>query len=292
MTTLAPAVGIDRDGFEFIQTLVRDRSAIVLDWNKAYLIETRLNPVARRHGLASLSQLVDALRSSQAADLRREVIEAMTTHETSFFRDLHPFEALRTTILPQLIAARSAARTLNIWCAACSSGQEPYTIAMLLREHFPQTVGWNVRISATDLSSQIVERAREGLFTQTEVNRGLPANLLVKYFQKAGLKWQLKDDLRRVVQFSELNLIGQWPAMPRWDVVFLRNVLIYFSAETKSDILRKVSRTIAADGSLFLGGAETTLGLSDAFTRVVVCKTSCYQPISTAAARNRLAATT
>ena len=272
-----PTANLDRDSFDYIQALVLERSAIVLDPSKAYLIESRLTPVARQHGYGTLAELVAALRNPGSMDLRQEVIEAMTTHETSFFRDIHPFEALRSTILPRLIAARGQARSLNIWCAACSSGQEPYTIAMLLREHFPLLTQWNVRLLATDLSSQIVNRAREGVFTQTEVNRGLPAPLLVKHFQKVGLKWRLKDEIRRMVQFSEMNLVEAWPAMPRMDVVFLRNVLIYFSGETKRDILWKVERLLAADGCLFLGGAETTLNLSDAFARVTIDKSVCYQ---------------
>ena len=201
----------------------------------------------------------------------------MTTHETSFFRDLNPFEALRLTVIPKLIAMRGQTRTLNIWCAACSSGQEPYTIAMLLRENFPALATWNVRLIATDLSEQILDRVREGIFTQAEVNRGLPAPLLVKYFKKVGLKWQLKDDLRRLVQFSEMNLIEAWPTMPRMDLVFLRNVLIYFSGETKRTILEKVARLLAPDGYLFLGGAETTLNLSESFCRTADHKTSYYQ---------------
>jgi chemotaxis protein methyltransferase CheR len=282
--------GLDQDSFEFIKAMVHDRSAIVLELNKAYLIESRLMPVARQHRFESIAQLVGALRNAANRELRQAVIEAMTTHETSFFRDLHPFEALRLHVLPPLIAARGTSRTLNIWCAACSTGQEPYTIAMMLREHFPALATWNIKLLATDLSHQILEKAGEASFSQIEVNRGLPANLLVKYFQKVGLKWQLKEEIRRMVQFSTMNLAEPWPTMPRMDVVFLRNVLIYFSTETKREILGRVERLLAADGSLFLGGAETTLNLSDAFSRVNVGKTSCYQLQRAAAAKTVVSA--
>lgn len=271
------AASMDTDAFQYICDLVRERSAIVLEPSKAYLVEARLSPVARNHGLTSLSDLVVAMRRPASRDLVRQVVEAMTTNETSFFRDIHPFDAIRTTVLPELIQKRSAERALNIWSNACSSGQEVYSIAMILREHFPVLNNWKVRLIATDLSSQILGRAREGLFNQTEVNRGLPLPLLLKYFKKEGLQWRISEDIRRSVEFCELNLVETWPSLPAMDIVFLRNVLIYFSTDTKKAILAKLRRCLRPDGCLFLGAAETTMNLDASFTRAEVGKTICYR---------------
>ncbi|MCC6510601.1 MAG: protein-glutamate O-methyltransferase CheR [Pirellulaceae bacterium] len=263
--------------FTFISDLVRERSAIVLEPGKSYLVESRLSPVAREQGLHSVDELVDALRRPGAQALTRKVVEAMTTNETSFFRDLHPFEALKTSILPELINNRARERTLSIWSNACSSGQEVYTIAMILREHFPQLTGWKVRLIASDLSTQILAKARQGIFNQTEVNRGLPLPMLLKYFQKSGLTWQVKDEIRNMVEFCEINLVEAWPVLPPMDVIFLRNVLIYFSPETKKEILGKARQVLRPDGYMFLGGAETTMNLDSAFDRVTVGKATCYR---------------
>ncbi len=240
------------DSFSFISDLVRDRSAIVLEPGKTYLVESRLAPLAREHGLQSIDDLVEALRRPGAQSLTRKVVEAMTTNETSFFRDMHPFDALKTQILPELINNRSRERTLSIWSNACSSGQEVYTIAMILRENFPQLAGWKIKLVASDLSSQILAKAREGVFNQTEVNRGLPLPMLLKYFTKNGLTWRIKDEIRNMVDFCELNLVEPWPSIPAMDVIFLRNVLIYFSPETKKEILAKARRVLRPDGYLFL----------------------------------------
>jgi chemotaxis protein methyltransferase CheR len=264
--------------FQFISNLVRERSAISLEPGKEYLVESRLGPVARDNGLASLEDLVAAIRQPGAQNLTRQVVEAMTTNETSFFRDIHPFDALRQQILPELIAKRSKERTICVWSNACSSGQEPYTIAMILREHFPELNGWTVRLIGSDLSTQILKRARDGVFNQTEVNRGLPAPLLIKYFQKEGLQWRIKDELRRMVDFQQINLVETWPAtLPKMDIVFLRNVLIYFQPETKKVILDKLKNSLRPDGYLFLGGAETTMNLDTSFSRVQLGKAVCYQ---------------
>jgi chemotaxis protein methyltransferase CheR len=273
-TVAAPG---DTGAFQYICHLVRERSAIVLDPGKAYLVEARLSPVARNHGLTSLSDLVAAMRRPTSRELVREVIEAMTTNETSFFRDIHPFDAIRTAIIPDLIQKRSGERTLNIWSNACSSGQEIYSIAMILREHFPLLSNWKVRLVATDLSSQILNRAREGLFNQTEVNRGLPLPLLLKYFKKEGMQWRINSDIRDSIEFRELNLVETWPSLPPMDIVFLRNVLIYFSTDTKKAILAKLRRNLRPDGCLFLGAAETTMNLDTSFVRVEVGKTVCYR---------------
>jgi chemotaxis protein methyltransferase CheR len=263
--------------FDYIRRLVRERSSIVLESNKAYLAESRLIPLAKREGMRSLNELVARLRGEKFGGLHRKVVEAMTTNETSFFRDIHPFEALKKPILPELITRRASERKLNIWCAACSTGQEPYTIAMLLRESFPQLGGYSVRIVATDLSTEVLDRAREGVYSQIEVNRGLPAALLVKYFKKQGLHWKIADDLRRMVEFRELNLAESWALLGSMDIIFLRNVLIYFDVSTKQGILAKVRTSLRPDGYLFLGAAETTINLDDAFQRVQLDKSGCYR---------------
>ena len=263
--------------FNYVRELVQRRSAIALDAGKEYLVESRLASVAAQHGCASLQELVTRLRAPASDRLQHAVVEAMTTNETSFFRDVHPFEALRKAVLPELIQRRAVERRLNIWCAACSSGQEPYSIAMLVREHFPALLGWNLRLYATDLSNEMVERARQGRYRQLEVNRGLPAPMVVKYFERQGTEWQLKEEVRRMVEFRRLNLIEPWPAWPPMDLVFLRNVLIYFDTPTKQGILGKMRRVLRPDGCLFLGGAETTLNLDDAFVRVQYDRAGCYR---------------
>ncbi len=254
----------------YVCTLVRQRSAIELEASKAYLIEARLTPVARRAGFASMIDLVESLRARPSAALQEQIVEAMTTNETSFFRDAHPFEALRTTIVPSLLKTNAARRSLNIWSAACSTGQEAYSIAMLLREHFADLATWNVRILGTDLSDEVLGKASAGRFSQLEINRGLPAALLAKYFRREGMQWELVPAVRAWATFTKLNLIEPWPAMPKMDVVFLRNVLIYFSPDTKRLILEKIRKVMAPHAVLFLGAAETTMGLDASFERVQV----------------------
>jgi chemotaxis protein methyltransferase CheR len=232
------------------------------------LVESRLAPVARELGLQSISELVSELQKPGSQKLTQRVVEAMTTNETSFFRDIHPFTALKEKIIPNLIQRRAKEKTLSIWSNACSSGQEPYTIAMIIAEHFPMLKDWKVRIISSDLSSQILDRARLGEFNQTEVNRGLPMNFLLKYFTKNGNQWKIRDDIRKMVEFRELNLVEPFPALlPAMDIVFLRNVLIYFSPETKSEILKKVHKVMHKDSYLFLGGSETTMNLNVSFER-------------------------
>lgn len=268
---------ISRSDFNYICELVRRRAAIVLEPDKAYLIETRLTPLARQNGFDSLQALIASLRLNATDSLHHKVVEAITIHETSFFRDAHPFETLQTTILPNLLARRSASQTLAIWCAACSSGQEPFSVAMLAREHFPALVKGRLRIIATDLSGAVLARAREGLYSQTEINRGLPAMLLTRYFDKQGLHWQIKPDIRRMVDFRQNNLAENWPLLPQMDIIFMRNVLIYFGLETKKAILAKVRGILKPDGYLFLGSSETTLNLDAGFEPISMGKTICYQ---------------
>ncbi len=265
------------DDFAFVSRLVRDRSAIVLDAGKEYLVETRLAPLARQHRFDSVGELIAKLRAPGSSDLRARVIEAMVTTETSFFRDVAPFESLRTSVLPELIQARADTRALRVWSAACSTGQEPYSVVILLREHFPELARWHVDVLATDLSADALARARAGRYTQAEVNRGLPAAALVRHFRQHGPDWQLNDAIRRAVTFRELNLVRTWPALPKMDIVFLRNVMIYFDVETKRAILSHVARVLRPGGWLVLGAAETTLNLDDSFQRVGALKGGFYQ---------------
>jgi chemotaxis protein methyltransferase CheR len=262
--------------FDQIRNVVRERSAIVLEPGKEYLVEARLTPIARAHGLASLEDLARLLTPANP-ELVREVVHAMTTNETSFFRDHYPFEVLQRQVLPEVLRQRQSSRTLDIWCGACSSGQEPYSIAMLLREHFPELASWNVRILATDLSSAILERAREGKYRQLEVNRGLSAAQLVRYFERDGLDWRLKPEVRSMVKFSELNLLDNWLTLPTFDIVFLRNVLIYFDVDVKKAILRKVRQHLVRGGILFLGGAESTMNIDNQFERAPYERAGCYR---------------
>jgi chemotaxis protein methyltransferase CheR len=209
--------------------------------------------------------------------LRGQVIEAMTTNETSFFRDVHPFQALSDTVLPELMRARATERSLNIWCAAASSGQEPYSIAMLLDDALVGRPGWRVRLLATDISQQMLDRTREGIYSQLEMNRGLPAQRLVKHFTRVGTHWQISENLRRMVECRLLNLDAAWPMMPQMDLIFLRNVLIYFDIPTKQRILARVKKVLRPDGYLFLGGAETTLNLDAGFERVQIGNAPAYR---------------
>jgi chemotaxis protein methyltransferase CheR len=270
-------VSITDQDFDFIRKLLQTRSAIALDAEKRYLVEARLAPLARSLNLESLAELVRQLRLQPTNGLVSQVVEAMVTTETSFFRDVIPFETLRKTVLPRLMALRSRQRRLNIWCAASSTGQEPYSIALLLREHFPELRGWNVSLLATDLSQEVLARARQGRFNQIEVNRGLPAALLMRHFTQHGTRWELSADVRGMVDFQALNLALPWPTLPAMDLVLLRNVMIYFNVEMKKTILAKLARVLQADGYLILGGAETTFNLDDSYRRVEELKGGFYQ---------------
>lgn len=268
---------LNPDAISYVCTLVRRKSAIELDEAKAYLIEARLNPMARRHGFPSTTEMIRTLQSLPKPEMERQLVEAMTTNETSFFRDAHPFEAMKSTVVPNAMRCRSSQKSLTIWSAACSTGQEAYSIAMLLREQFPELAQWKVQILGTDLSDDVLAKARAGRFSQVEMNRGLPAALLAKYFRRDGMHWELSPDIRGMASFSKLNLIERWPPMPQIDIVFLRNVLIYFSPETKKSILAKVRATMAPHGVLFLGAAETTMGLDNAFEREQVNNSVFYR---------------
>jgi chemotaxis protein methyltransferase CheR len=264
------AVTIPAEAIAFVCTLVRQQSAIELDAAKAYLIEARLAPVAKRHGFSSTNELIGDMRKSVNRTVQQQVVEALTTNETSFYRDIHPFDALKGTIIPSILRTRAAQRTLNIWSAACSTGQEAYSVAMLLRDNFPELNNWKVNILGTDLSEEVLAKARAGRFSQIEMNRGLPATLLAKHFSREGMNWEISPQIRGMATFTKLNLIERWPQLPVMDVVFLRNVLIYFSPATKKAILEKIRAVMAPHAVLFLGAAETTMNLDSEFIRVQV----------------------
>jgi len=264
--------------FEFICRLVERQAGIVLGAGKEYLVESRLAGLLRRENIASFGDLITKLKQSPISPLTKKTIDAMTTNETSFYRDIHPFEALKKTLLPELIAKRAATKTLNFWCAASSTGQEPYSVCILLREHFPQLADWRINFVATDLCTDALTKAREGMYSTLEVNRGLPAPLLVKYFTKAGMEWKLDEKIRRMVTLKEMNITGHWSDIPVCDIIFIRNILIYFSLETKKVILGKAAKLLRPDGYLFLGGAETTVNVDDSYERVQLDKSGCYRP--------------
>ena len=253
------------DDFNLFQSLLKQRSGLVLTPDKAYLLESRLMPVARKWQMKGLEDLASAVRSRRDERLLRDITEAMTTNESSFFRDGKPFDQFRTVVLPMLQKARQSGRRLRIWSAACSSGQEPYSLAMVLKEEHILTNGWNVEIMGTDISTEILEKASSGLYTQFEVQRGLPITLLVKYFKQVGDRWQLAPEIRKMVNFREYNLLNDLSPLGKFDVVFCRNVLIYFDQRTKALVLDKISKLLADDGILYLGGAETVLGITEKF---------------------------
>jgi chemotaxis protein methyltransferase CheR len=261
--------------FEYVRRVVADDSAMALSDGKEYLVRTRLEPVAQREGLGSVVELIDRLRGG-APELRRQVVEALVTHETMFFRDVHPFDALRQEVIPALSRANGG-RGLSFWSAATSTGQEAYSIALLIREHFPLLT--SPTILATDISDQVLVRARKARFSQLEVGRGLPVALLLKHFDQLGREWQLHNDVRNMVAFHQLNLARPLPRIPSMDVVFLRNVLIYFDASAKAALLERVSRILRPGGYLFLGGAESTCGLEASYQRVQIGKSISYRRV-------------
>lgn len=264
--------------FDWVRALVHRESAIVLQPGKEYLVEARLLPIARQLGLPDVHKFVESVRHRPDPDKTRRIVEALTTNETSWFRDGDPFTALTSTVMPALLAARGPGERLKIWSAACSSGQEPYTIAMLLEDSLPNA-GSRVSITATDLSRGMVQRTKAARFSQLEVNRGLPAAMLVRHFTRAGTEWEVAPNLRRMVTASECNLAAPLPRIGPFDVVYLRNVLIYFDLPTKQVILRRVRELMRPDGWLFLGAAETTLGVDDSWERIVIGRSSAYRPL-------------
>ncbi|MDB5639593.1 MAG: chemotaxis protein CheR [Bradyrhizobium sp.] len=249
--------------YEFLRKLLKERSGLDLSSDKQYLVESRLTPLARRVGLPGIAELVQKIKSGTEA-LTSEVVEAMTTNETFFFRDKIPFDHLRQAILPALVQARASRRALRIWCAASSTGQEPYSIAMCVKE-FAALAGWRVEIVATDLSQAVLEKSKAGIFSQFEVQRGLPIQMLVRHFTQVGELWQLNSDIRAMVQHRQLNLLHDISHLGTFDVIFCRNVLIYFDQDTKAGIFDRLSRMLEPDGVLALGAAESVVGISDVF---------------------------
>jgi chemotaxis protein methyltransferase CheR len=262
--------------YDYVRKLLQQRSGLVLSAEKQYLVESRLLPLARKTTKGSLSELVQKLKSSGAEPLIAEVVDAMTTNETFFFRDKIPFDHFRDTIVPALIDARAAQKHIRIWCAACSTGQEPYSLAIALRE-MHGIRDWRIEIVATDIARHVIERARAGLYSHFEVQRGLPISLLLKYFTQVGENWQIDPAIRAMVKFRQLNLLRDFSAFGTFDIVFCRNVLIYFDQRNKIDVLRRIAPSMAQDGFLVLGAAETVIGLTDAF-RPVADRRGLYAP--------------
>ena len=264
--------------FDYLCGLLRRRTGVCIDQSKQYLVVARLMPIVRQRKIPSLETLIDRVRHGVDPSLEKDVLCAMMTHETSFFRDRAPFESLRG-VIAGLVPRRSAERQLTLWSAACSTGQEPYSMAMVLLEHFRDLVAtWRIRIIATDFSEPILARAREGVYSELEVNRGLPPALLKKYFRPLQGRQSIVQECRQLVEFRQLNLNDTWPMMPLVDVVFLRNVMLYFDVPTRSALVARVRRVLRPDGSLYLGGAETMIGIDDGWERVTSAGSSRYRP--------------
>lgn len=272
-------VALSQTAFDTIRKIARDEAAIVLDEGKEYLVESRLLPICKSEGIDSLDQLAVKLRFAPAR-LTALVVEALTTNETSFFRDGPIFDLVREELLPGLIERRAEQRKLNIWCGASSSGQETISLGILIREHFPELSNWNVKIVATDINEAMIGRCKTGIYSQLEVSRGLPAKLLIKYFKKTGVNWQVDESVLGMIQYRKLNLAQPLPAMPPLDLVFMRNVLIYFDGETKARILNEVHERLRSDGSLLLGTAESTLGLCEGFSPHSHASATSYQRVA------------
>jgi chemotaxis protein methyltransferase CheR len=251
--------------YEFLRKLLKERSGLDLSADKQYLVESRLVPLARKAGLSGITELVMKMKAGAAEPLIAEVVEAMTTNETFFFRDKTPFDHLKDTMLPAVLQARAARKALRIWCAASSTGQEPYSIAMCLKGLGPALAGWKIDIVATDLSLGVLEKSKAGIFSQFEVQRGLPIQLLVKHFTQVGDMWQLNADIRSMVQHRQLNLLQDFGHLGTFDIIFCRNVLIYFDQDTKAGIFERMAKLVDSDGFLVLGAAESVVGISDAF---------------------------
>lgn len=260
--------------FEVVCKAIAEDAGIILRPGKEYLVESRLVPLVKSEGYDSVEGLIGHLRTG-SRHLRAVVVDAMTTNETSFFRDAAPFEIIQESVLPSLFESRSATKSLRVWCAASSSGQEPVSLALLIRDRFPQMAKWDIKITATDISESMLERCREGVYSQLEVARGLPSPLLTKYFNKRGEAWQLRDEIREMIEYRRLNLANRFPPMPQMDMVMIRNVLIYFDDELKEQILANIAKVLKPDGFLFLGSTETPRGAG--FLRVKAHRTSYYQ---------------
>lgn len=263
---------------QYLQASIAKRSGNVITDSQSYLLEARLAPLVKELQLDDVHKLVEQLRKKPMDKLHDRITELMTINETSFFRDMQPFDALRKTIIPELAEQRARMKSLSIWSAASSSGQEAYSLAILLRENFPDLADWRLRIMGTDIAQDMVDRTLAGVYSQFEVNRGLPAPLLVKHFERKGLKWQANAALRKMVDCRKMNLTQPWPSVVKHDVVFLRNVLIYFDKPTKQQILKRIHQVMKPDGFLFLGGGETMIQLDAPFERVPIGNTVAFKP--------------
>jgi chemotaxis protein methyltransferase CheR len=251
--------------YDFVRKLLKDRSGLMLGPDKGYLVESRLLPLMRKHGHARLDELIAALKAAPVSSLANAVVEAMTTNESLFFRDKLPFDNFRLLVMPAMLEARARRKSIRIWCAAAATGQEPYSLAMTLKETGGALKGWRIEILATDLSSDSLARARAGIYSQFEVQRGLPIQMLLKYFTQVGDQWQISEAIRDMVTFRHFNLLHDFASFGEFDVVFCRNVLIYFDPPTKTAVLDRLARVVAPDGYLLLGAAETVVGLTSSF---------------------------
>ncbi len=268
---------ISPEQFRFFAEMVKETSGIALVKGKEYLLESRLNELAKVLGLKDIEALYRKAKFQLNPKLKEQIIEAMTTNETYFFRDQHPFDALQKHIIPELIEKNAATKTLNFWSAACSTGQEPYSIAMILNEHFPALANWRVTITATDISQQAVSKGKAGRFTQVEVNRGLPITLLIKYFKQQGAFWIVNDKLKKPMRFRQLNLMGPFIGINNMDVILCRYVLIYFDQQTKKQILQKIVKVLNPGGYLFLGATESPIGLPPTMKRTSFGRAVCWK---------------
>ena len=271
-------MSITKVDFDYVRDVVRTKAAILLDDNKEYLVEMRLSTLAQKEGIDDVRSLISNVRDKGNIPLRDLMVEAMTTNETSFFRDRHPFDAMRDKVIPEMLEKRASTKSLKVWCGAASTGQEPYSLAILLKNCIPNIASWNTKIVATDISPEVLDKAEKGLYSQHEVGRGLPATMLVKNFDRKGLEWQVKDDLKALVDYRRFNLVEPWVGLPQFDIIFMRNVLIYFDSDTKKQILTNALKYLAPDGYLFLGGSETLLGLGLDYKRINLGPVSAYCP--------------
>ena len=269
---------ISRPGIEYIRDVLSRRAGFCIQAGLEYLLESRLLPLAREHKASSVNEFIRMMQSGAIRDSEQVLVESLADKETSFFRDVRPFETLRRNVLPELIVRRAEVKKLSVFCAGCSTGQEPYSVALVLHEYFPELLSWDLRILAGDISMEVLRAAETALYNQLEINRGLPVALLVKYFQKDGLGWRLKPEVGRLVEFFQINLLGDWPSLPNLDIVFLRNVLSRFAPEVQTDMIKNVVRRLKPDGCLVLGAKETPPGIADYFEELRFDKIVCYRP--------------
>ncbi len=265
------------EDFNYIQCFLKEKAGIAIEEDKRYLVESRLTPILKNEGFSNYKDLILKLKFERFGDFHQKVIEAMTTNETSFFRDSHPFESFKNIIIPELIEKKKMERGLNIWSAACSTGQEAYSLAMIINELSHNFYQWDIKIYASDISKEVIEKAEKGLYNQIEINRGMPQAMLSKYFRNENDYWKIKDEIKKMVNFMQVNLVCQWPNLPRQDIIFLRHVLIYFDLHTRREIFDKIKKILNPDGYLILGVGETTNNIHDSFESVHIDKTICYR---------------